>query len=71
MSEWISVHDRLPDADGEYLVVIQDEMILGRKRRRFISRFVALFNAKYKTWIIRNTVCVKVTHWTMLPELPV
>nr|BDD47636.1 hypothetical protein 3 [Moraxellaceae bacterium] len=57
-SVWVSVDERLPDKDGEYLVFIRNEF-LG-------YQFVALFTTDTGVrWSISD-----VTHWMPLPQPP-
>ena len=65
MGEWISVKDRLPETDGEYLVVynpcywdhVEDETKVG----------VDTFCGK-SAWLKKKYQ--RVTHWMPLPQLP-
>lgn len=55
--EWVSVEDRLPEADGSYLVVI----VLNEFSTQAVSRYIKSENIfQYKN----------VTHWMLLPEPP-
>ena len=61
--EWISVEDRLPDEDGEYLT--WDGLIY----------FLIWFNASLGLWNVAeggdtSTAIRDVTHWMPLPEAP-
>lgn len=60
--EWISVEDRLPTVDGEYLVY-------SAPWRDFE---VNLFRTATKTWFSRYELSVAryVTHWAIFPMPP-
>jgi hypothetical protein len=66
MSEWISVKDRLPEADGIYLVYIvannepKNKSIITLYYTNLSKRFVYYDNDNIFT----------VTHWCYLPEPP-
>lgn len=69
-SNWISVKDRLPDEDGEYLISMYHRFMIGGIYKKYTGRFVAKYYAEYKEWRIMNDVCTSVTHWMPLPEPP-
>ena len=69
-SNWISVKDRLPDEDGEYLISMYHRFMIGGIYNKYTGRFVAKYYAEYKEWRIMNDVCTSVTHWMPLPEPP-
>lgn len=61
MSKWISVKDRLPEKELDYLVTDGNDQM------------VAAFIIKYRIWdFFRNTFweSEEVTHWMPLPEPP-
>ena len=63
---WISVEERLPEEDGEYLVLKVHNY---RKDDGWMAQEVALFlRARDPEWVIGN-LC-EVTHWMQLPEEP-
>lgn len=64
MMEWISVADRLPDHDGEYLIVTK----LYDKPYVVQSAFEASCNGLGHSWIKSSNG--EVTHWMPLPEPP-
>ena len=66
MSEWISVEERLPEADGEYLVLKRHNY---RKDDGYMAQEVALFlRTRDPEWVVGNLV--EVTHWMPLSEPP-
>ena len=69
-NDWISVDDKLPDEDGEYLISMYHRFMIGGIYKKYTGRFVAKYYAEYKEWRIMNDVCTTVTHWQYLPELP-
>lgn len=68
--QWISVNEKLPDEDGEYLISMYHRFMIGGIYKKYTGRFVAKYYAEYKEWRIMNDVCTSVTHWMPLPELP-
>lgn len=64
MNEWISVEDRLPEKDGNYLVTACDE---GCSAREGIWHSTVVVVAEYYkgSWTWYN-----VTHWQPMPEPP-
>jgi hypothetical protein len=69
-SEWVSVKDRLPDDDSEYLISMYHRFMIGGIYKKYTGRFVAKYYAEYKEWRIMNDVCTSVTHWMPLPTPP-
>ena len=69
-SGWVSVDDKLPDEDGEYLISMYHRFMIGGIYKKYTGRFVAKYYAEYKEWRIMNDVCTSVTHWMLLPHLP-
>ena len=69
VSDWISVKDRLPDEDGEYLISMYHRFMIGGIYKKYTGRFVAKYYAEYKEWRIMNDVCTSVTHWMPLPSI--
>lgn len=64
--KWISVKERLPEDDGEYLVLKVHNY---RKDDGWMAQEVALFlRTRDPEWVIGN-LC-EVTHWMPLPEPP-
>lgn len=63
--EWISVNDRLPDAEGRYIVYAQN--LTGYEPLEN-PVFVALF--AFGEWIFDGWGDNRVTHWMPLPEPP-
>ncbi len=60
--EWISVEERLPETDGEYLTF------------NGLIYYLLNFNASLRLWNVSNdnvsTAIRDVTHWMPLPEPP-
>ena len=71
MSEWISVKDRLPETEDDFVLVI----VSGEPRKN-IKLQSAYELATYNTedgWILEkwpDWMCAKITHWMPLPEPP-
>jgi hypothetical protein len=72
--EWISVKDRLPEEDDDYLTYVMDN---GCSYRREVQRFskekkcISKINPEYFThWEMQRWDDNIVTHWMPLPELP-
>ena len=65
MAEWISVKDRLPDAEGRYIVYAQN--LTGYEPLEN-PVFVALF--AFGEWIFDKWGDNRVTHWMPLPAPP-
>lgn len=64
--KWISVKDRLPEADGEYLVLKRHNY---RMDDGYMAQEVALFlRTRDPEWVVGNLM--EVTHWMPLPEPP-
>ena len=64
--KWISVEERLPEADGEYLVLKRHNY---RKDDGYMAQEVALFlKTREPEWVVGN-LC-EVTHWMSLPKPP-
>ena len=64
MNEWISVNDRLPEKNGEYIVFVKFNLIPDKVMTiRYENRYE---KDKEKSWIIAGLV----THWMPLPEPP-
>ena len=62
---WISVEERLPEKDGEYLVLKVHNYC---KNDGYMAQGVALFlRTRDPEWVIGN-LC-EVTHWMPLPDL--
>ena len=70
MSEWISVKDRLPEEDGEYITmtnargrsngVLSQRYVTSTVRGKIMSRW--WWNQRLSPWLV--------THWMPLPEPP-
>lgn len=68
--KWISVEDKFPDtnqkwSESDYVLVLNaNNGDLG----------VAWYNSKSNEWrlshSITSSLCIKVTHWSPIPELP-
>ena len=56
MNYWINVNDRLPEKDDNYLVVVENEVLIGIN--------IVLYSMGY--WYTRD----KVLYWLPIPELP-
>lgn len=74
MSEWISVKDKLPKADGEYIVYAQDENSPAGEGVWYDNVVVAAEYA-FGEWTWRENsndfdITDIVTHWMPLPEPP-
>lgn len=78
MSDWISVKDRLPERNGEYLVATK---FLGRRMVMMMSFATDLYEIEKRDfpkhgpgWYGHGEVgfyeWVGVTHWMLLPEVP-
>jgi hypothetical protein len=73
MSKWISVKDRLPEEDGNYLVVA---VIRGKTktwRMRLVlpySKFFKKFSSFKPIKFAESCEIQKVTHWLELPPMP-
>ena len=64
--KWISVKERLPEEDGEYLVLKVHNY---RKDDGYMAQEVALFlRTRDPEWVVGN-LC-EVTHWMPLPQPP-
>lgn len=63
MSPWISVEDRLPQHEGEYLCMVKGCGIRIRK-------FIIWPSQNRQVWVSNGSETKKVTHWMPLPELP-
>ncbi len=61
MSEWISVKDRLPRSDGQYIVCNSGFVIPARYTTYELGK---------RAWFGRFSELHKVTHWMPLPEPP-
>lgn len=62
--KWIGVEERLPEVDGEYLVLKRHNY---RKDDGYIAQEVALFlRTRDPEWVVGNLM--EVTHWMPLPE---
>lgn len=67
--EWISVEDRLPDKEGDYLVFIVDYLGETRMETMKLFRWANRFDWSAhmgSRWEDSNTI----THWMPLPEPP-
>lgn len=76
MGDWIRMSDRLPEADGSYLVVVIQQA-WKPPSRQFTCVEIMEFVARYGFW--RNGEGdqsdasppeFRVTHWQDVPELP-
>lgn len=62
--EWISVKDRLPEQDGEYIVAAK----VGDNAFVEQSRFVKDYYGLGPDW--RKFASGEVTHWMPMPDFP-
>jgi hypothetical protein len=60
MGKWISVKERLPEAEGRYLCTV----------RGFFAAEVMAYFPKSQTWASSLIVDPPVTHWQPLPAPP-
>lgn len=60
--QWISINDRLPESEDEYLVYF------GNGEYKFID--MCVWYPTDKEWVRKGYTCKCVTHWMPLPELP-
>ena len=71
VQEWISVKDRLPESDDEFVLVLANG-----KPSKNITLEEACELATYSAedgWILEmwpDWTCAKITYWMQLPELP-
>lgn len=66
--DWISVKDRLPCEEGQYLVYLE---VKGRPSIK-VSRFNRGVNHKRPHFYSNNSYSVKdITHWMHLPSIPI
>lgn len=73
MSEWISVNDRLPDCEYDWVIVSVVDR--NNPKLRFVPHVAELRKGK---WVSQDDVegdletwaHVKVTHWMSLPDPP-
>ena len=74
MDGWISVEDKLPDEDGEYIVYAQDESSLPNEGIWYENVVVvAYYRFDEWTWYEDGNdydITDIVTHWMPLPEPP-
>ena len=67
MNQWTSVDEKLPEKDGDYLVVID----MGEN---YVWQSVCFFERSLKTYQFitdaYDDVAQHVTHWAPLPPLP-
>lgn len=74
MDGWISVEDKLPDEDGEYIVYAQDESSLPNEGIWYENVVVvAYYRFDEWTWYEDDNdydITDIVTHWMPLPEPP-
>ena len=72
--EWISVKDKLPDRDGEYLCVWRDfaDRYLVVNFANDLNKIHAnnFTEAEPGWYLYDNYQTTRVTHWMPLPELP-
>ena len=69
VNEWISVEEKLPDTDGNVLVICNGEY----KNIRFINAYdLAAYDSDEDEWILDSypEAVVTVTHWMPLPKPP-
>lgn len=66
MSEWISVKDRMPPRNGNYLVVTEG---LGFFRGCTDIKILYFYNGCFKLGD-KDVYSVNITHWMPLPDLP-
>ena len=64
MSEWISVKDRLPEKNGKYLAVTEDNEMY----HKYVT--IRYFYADNPKIFARPSGIIKYTHWMPLPEPP-
>ena len=74
MSEWISVKDKLPKADGVYIVYVQDENSPASEGVWY-DNVVVVAEYAFGEWTWRENsndfdITDIVTHWMPLPEPP-
>ncbi len=62
--QWISIEDKMPDYDGDYLCSIKNPQPCGN-----IWKYCKVVNCSMNKWIIEDDG-ETVTHWMPLPELP-
>lgn len=66
MNEWISVKDRLPEADGDYLVYLVANNM--PKNKSIITLYYTNLSKRFVYY--DNDNLFTVTHWMPLPEPP-
>ena len=69
MSEWISVEDRLPNKEGDYLVFIVDNLGEARMEVMKLFKWATSFNwsEHMNSWWKEYN---HITHWQPLPKPP-
>lgn len=67
MSEWISVKDRLPDSDSEYLCHVSDSGDYGYYEP---SKYIDVKHFMKSARVFVSKANQTVTHWMPLPEPP-
>lgn len=73
MTDWISVKDKTPGKDGNYLIFYGDSALLKAKlyeREQAVG--IAYWSEKRNCWweIEMNRTTPYITHWMPLPEPP-
>ena len=64
---WVSVKDRLPEKDGEYLVsALFDDGAYVRKITRYDQKR-RCFSVGFET---AHRSCIAISHWAEIPDLP-
>lgn len=71
--EWISVQERLPESQGEFLIYSTSDPRLNAKSKYLGNACFRVFSGKaFKTgFYIDSTYQPNVTHWMPLPGLPI
>ena len=71
MKEWISVKDKLPDEEGDYLVIMEMNAMRFDKVRHFRVYSIDHFYPDTIEWYDNNDeITFDVTHWMPLPPMP-
>ena len=71
MGEWISITDRLPEEEGDYLVIMENNVSMFGKVRHFRVYSINHFYPDTVEWYDDDDVITfDVTHWMALPPMP-